>query len=92
MKYWRTPLDKGKVKPEHGKIHVIKDRCKGCGFCIAFCPQQVLEESEGFNQKGYHPAYAANESKCLNCGLCEMICPEFAISVTPVEEGEEDNV
>jgi len=70
---------------------VIKDRCKGCGFCVEFCPRQVLKESTEFNRKGYHPVYAANESECLACGLCEMICPEFAISVTPVKEKEEIN-
>ena len=86
MKYWRIPLDHDKVKPGHGRIHIIKDRCKGCGFCIKFCPRQVLRESEEFNRKGYHPVYAANEGECPGCGLCEMICPEFAISVDGVEE------
>lgn len=86
MKYWRTPLDQDKVKPGHGQVHVIKDRCKGCGFCISFCPRGVLEESREFNRKGYHPVYAARENECTGCGLCEMICPDFAISITPAEE------
>lgn len=86
MKYWRTPLDHGKVRPSHGEVHVMKDRCKGCTFCIKFCPLQVLEESEEFNRKGYHPVYAANPDACLGCGLCEIICPEFAIIVNIKEE------
>jgi len=88
MKYWRKALDQGKVKPSRGQIDIIKDRCKGCRFCIEFCPKQVLEESSEFNSKGYHPVYAAHSDECVNCGLCELICPEFAIRVTPVEEEE----
>ena len=48
----------------------------------------MLEESEEFNLKGYHPVYAARSDECVNCGLCELICPEFAINVVPVEEEE----
>lgn len=88
MKYWRKPLDQDRVKPSRGQVEILKDRCKGCQFCIEFCPTKVLEESTEFNRKGYHPAYAAHPSECVNCGLCEFICPEFAIKVTPVEEEE----
>ncbi|MCD6481219.1 MAG: 4Fe-4S binding protein, partial [Thermoplasmata archaeon] len=42
MSYWQSQ----KLKPPHGKVYIIKDRCKGCGFCIEFCPQGVLQESE----------------------------------------------
>jgi len=88
MKYWRKALDQGKAKPSHGQIEILKDRCKGCRFCIEFCPRQVLEESIEFNRKGYHPVYAARSNDCVNCGLCELICPEFAIRVAPTEEEE----
>lgn len=67
------------VKVARGEIHLIKDRCKGCGFCVTFCPMQVLELSEDFNSKGYHPPRIKNPDKCINCNLCGMICPEFAI-------------
>jgi 2-oxoglutarate ferredoxin oxidoreductase subunit delta len=79
MKYWRTPYDIDEVKIPHGEIHIIKDRCKGCSFCVEFCPKNVLEMSEEYNMKGYHPPYVKNPDKCVNCGLCEMLCPEFAI-------------
>ena len=65
---------------------VIADRCKECGFCIEFCPRQVLHESTEFNSKGYHPVYADSDNDCLHCGLCELICPEFALCVEPVNE------
>ncbi len=79
MKFWRTPLDADKLEIPRGDIHIIKDRCKGCGFCVEYCPRDVLELSDEFNIKGYHPPVAVREEQCVNCGLCEMICPEFAI-------------
>ncbi len=91
-KYWRTPLDQDKVKPAHGEVQVIPDLCKGCGFCIQFCPRHVLEESTEMNQKGYHYPYAANSDACVACGLCEAICPDFAIRVKMKEEREKAGV
>ncbi len=84
MKYWV----KEEVKLPHGKIHLIKDRCKGCGFCIEFCPKKVLVESEEFNSKGYHPPKLdESKDKCIACGFCSLVCPEFAIYM---EEENED--
>ncbi len=88
MKYWRTPYDLDKIEVPKGKVHIIKDRCKGCGFCVEFCPRDVLEMSEEFNSKGYHPPRVKNPENCVNCGLCEMICPEFAIWSTAKGEKE----
>ncbi|OYD13961.1 4Fe-4S ferredoxin [candidate division WOR-3 bacterium JGI_Cruoil_03_51_56] len=88
MKYWRKPLDTDRVKPPHGEVHIVIDRCKGCGFCITYCPRQVLEVSTHFNRKGYHPPTVVHPEACVNCGLCETICPDFAIWSTPVEEPE----
>jgi len=79
MKYWRQPLDFDKVKIPHGTVHIIEERCKGCGFCVEYCPKGVLVLSARFNKKGYHPPEALKEGECVNCNLCEMICPDFAI-------------
>ena len=84
MKYWRKPLDADKLKVQPGEIHVVKDRCKGCGFCVEYCPRNVLELSDEFNIKGYHPPFAKDGERCVNCNLCELICPEFAIFVTQI--------
>ena len=83
MKFWRTPLDVDKLKIPQGELHIIKDRCKGCGFCVEYCPCDVLELSEEFNVKGYHPPTVVQPDRCVNCGLCELICPEFAIFSLP---------
>ncbi|HVP58396.1 MAG TPA: 4Fe-4S binding protein [bacterium] len=86
MKYWRKPLDTDAVKVPHGEIHLIRELCKGCGFCVEYCPRKVLEISEGYNKKGYHTPAAVNPEACVSCGLCELICPEFAIYVKKLEE------
>lgn len=87
MKYWRRPLNAQKVVVPRGSVSVLEERCKGCGFCVEYCPRDVLELSDRFNQKGYHPPVALHAEDCVACGLCELICPEFAIHVS--EEKEE---
>ncbi|MBN1271272.1 MAG: 4Fe-4S binding protein [Candidatus Aminicenantes bacterium] len=76
----------GELKATKGEIHIIRDRCKGCGFCVEYCPKDVLALSDEFNIKGYHPPFVENEDNCVYCQLCENICPEFAIFVTKKEE------
>jgi 2-oxoglutarate ferredoxin oxidoreductase subunit delta len=86
MRFWRTPLDADKMKVPRGELHIIVERCKGCEFCVQYCPRDVLEMSDEFNSKGYHPPRAVRPENCVNCDLCEMICPEFAIYCLTVEE------
>jgi 2-oxoglutarate ferredoxin oxidoreductase subunit delta len=88
-KIWRKPLDSEKVKAVLGKVQIITDRCKGCGFCIELCPRDVLVFSEEYNKKGYHPPKAEYPERCLDCNLCEIICPEFAIFSVSADEDEE---
>jgi 2-oxoglutarate ferredoxin oxidoreductase subunit delta len=77
--YPQTPFGLEKIEIPQGKIHVISDRCKGCRYCIKYCPREVLEVSNKLNVKGYIIPQVKNEDACVNCGLCEIICPEFAI-------------
>lgn len=83
MKYWRRQLDLDRISIPRGRVHILTDRCKGCAFCVEYCPRDVLVMSQGFNRKGYHPPEVARDGTCLNCNLCEMICPEFAIFTVP---------
>lgn len=81
--------DLTKPRPKvRGRITVIRDRCKGCGYCVAFCPTNTLEMSTEFNAKGYHFPRAAEGRDCTGCDLCGMFCPDFAIHGVRGQSGE----
>lgn len=65
---------------------MIAHRCKGCSFCVDFCPVGVLELSPGYNAKGYHPprVIESQAHRCVACGFCTLVCPEYAIFSEPV--------
>ena len=88
MKYWRRPLDLDQVNIPRGEVRIIVERCKGCGFCVEYCPKDILAMSEEFNAKGYHPPEVVKHGECVDCNLCEMICPDYAIYSVAVEAGE----
>ena len=77
----RKPLDSATVRVPVGQVYVISERCKGCRFCVEFCPELVLVESDGMNSKGYHYPVVAEgkEQACVHCGFCNIVCPDFAI-------------
>lgn len=77
----RRPVDRANVSVPRGQVFVIAERCKGCRFCIEFCPKDVLQEAQEINAKGYHyPVVAAGkEDECGHCQFCTLVCPEFAI-------------
>jgi 2-oxoglutarate ferredoxin oxidoreductase subunit delta len=74
-----VPFDSETIQVSQGQVHIIEDRCKGCGYCIEFCPREILAFSSKFNKKGYHPPEVLASGACVNCHYCEIICPEFAI-------------
>ncbi len=86
----RVPLDRNldQFRVPRGQVSIIPSRCKGCKFCIDFCPQDVLAESENLNAKGYHYAVVApgKEEDCVNCRFCTLVCPEFAVYTTEILE------
>lgn len=57
-------------------VHVIADRCTGCGICVESCPVDVFRLG-AVNGKS-RPAYWAD---CQVCFLCHEDCPERAIVV-----------
>ncbi len=90
MNFWRVPLDADEIQVTKGTVVILEDRCKGCGYCIEFCPRQVLAFSSRFNTKGYHPPAVVCD-ECVNCHYCEIICPEFAIySIEQEDETDGD--
>jgi 2-oxoglutarate ferredoxin oxidoreductase subunit delta len=77
----RQPIDHATFAVPKGQVFVIAERCKGCRFCIEFCPNDVLVEARETNAKGYHypVAAAGKENQCGHCQFCSLVCPEFAI-------------
>jgi 2-oxoglutarate ferredoxin oxidoreductase subunit delta len=65
----------------HGTIIVDIERCKGCGLCIAACPQKVLAFSGTLNKSGYDAVTMEKPEACVGCAFCAMTCPDIAISV-----------
>jgi 2-oxoglutarate ferredoxin oxidoreductase subunit delta len=62
-----------------GVVRVYDRWCKGCGLCIAFCPQQVF--SLGPDGK----SQVVDGDRCTACEWCYLHCPDFAISVRPLD-------
>ena len=60
---------------------VIAERCKSCGYCIKFCPKQVLAVGKNVNSKGYEYIEPVNQEACIACCMCARICPDGAIEV-----------
>lgn len=67
-------------RPKRPGLTIINiERCKGCGFCVAFCPARNLRLSKRFNRKGYHFPVVVDQQACKGCDLCGTLCPDFAI-------------
>lgn len=88
----RKPLDIETARVPRGQVYVIPARCKGCDFCIRFCPKEMLAFSDETNAKGYHypTLVAGKESDCIHCQFCNLVCPEMAIYTVDISEPVEE--
>ena len=64
-----------------GKVEIRTESCKSCGYCVKYCPKNVLAIGEAVNQKGYQYVVAANPDDCIGCMQCGQVCPDAAIEV-----------
>ncbi|MDF2531640.1 MAG: ferredoxin [Clostridia bacterium] len=55
-------------------LKLNKDKCKGCGLCIAVCPHRVFTMENG-------KADIVDKDHCMECGACALNCPFTAIFV-----------
>jgi len=62
-------------------IKVVSERCKACGYCIKFCPKNVLEFGTEVNAKGYEYVQPVRMEDCIGCATCGRMCPDGAIEV-----------
>jgi 2-oxoglutarate ferredoxin oxidoreductase subunit delta len=64
------------------KINIIKDRCKSCQLCIAFCPKGLLKKSNKLNKLGVYPViFTGEEDSCIGCSFCAIMCPDCCIEI-----------
>ncbi len=72
------------------KIIVTQSRCKECGLCAAYCPQEAISFSDEFTPAGYRPVQV-DDAKCVKCGMCYTMCPDrvFEIIGAPKEAGRQ---
>jgi 2-oxoglutarate ferredoxin oxidoreductase subunit delta len=63
-----------------GTVKIDIETCKGCELCIESCPQESLQMSQTFNNKGYHYAVLVQDN-CTGCVNCALVCPEAVITV-----------
>lgn len=65
-----------------GSIQIDRERCKGCGLCIDFCPRDCIRLSDELNLKGYFVAAFVEDADCTACRHCALMCPDVAIAVS----------
>ena len=68
-------------------LSINETLCKGCGYCIKYCPKAILVMGSERNKKGYFFPHLTDAEKCIACAMCATICPEGAIELTE-KEGE----
>jgi len=63
-------------------IKVDKEKCKGCGFCIIYCPNKLVLSSDAMNKRGVHAVeFVDKDGKCTGCAMCAIMCPDCVIEV-----------
>jgi NAD-dependent dihydropyrimidine dehydrogenase PreA subunit len=69
------------LEEKNGSVpQVEKERCTGCGRCVAACPERLFTlEVSGFRK------YAVLEEpqRCIRCGKCVTACLVGALGPAP---------
>ncbi|MCR4400072.1 MAG: 4Fe-4S binding protein [Syntrophomonadaceae bacterium] len=63
------------------QVKFLEQYCKGCGFCVAFCPRKIIALAAHTNDQGYNPATVTDAARCNGCGICALMCPHVVIEV-----------
>jgi 2-oxoglutarate ferredoxin oxidoreductase subunit delta len=69
----------GKRRVKKYTVKVNEAYCKGCGYCIEFCPKKVFDKKVELNSKGVNTPIFARPDDCIGCGQCSLLCPDLAI-------------
>lgn len=66
------------------KVKVLGQFCKGCGYCVHFCPKEALSFGKTRNGIGaFYPV--VDTEKCISCGICATVCPDAALELREEE-------
>jgi 2-oxoglutarate ferredoxin oxidoreductase subunit delta len=65
-----------------GEIVVNEQRCKGCGLCVEFCPQDCITiTGKKISPSGFVLPEVVKSEACTACCICGWMCPDYAIDV-----------
>jgi len=67
-------------KVPRGRWIVFPELCKGCGFCIEACPEDVIHWSKELGAYGT-PTVEVDAAACTACRTCADRCPDCALDV-----------
>jgi len=70
------------AKPVLKEIRIRREWCKGCGICVHFCTEDVLELDEE------EKVVVSRAEACICCKLCEYRCPDLAVEVVTEADTE----
>ena len=76
--YSRQYVQKGKGPKASFGIEIKEKYCKGCGYCVKYCPKDVIALDDGRDRI----AEVKDAGACIGCLSCATICPEGAITIT----------
>ncbi len=64
------------------KMHVIEDKCDGCGYCVEVCVVEAITLREYEKDGETKKIAVVDTQKCRGCGSCQATCPKEACEIT----------
>jgi len=61
------------------RVIVFHGLCKGCGLCLAKCPQKAIKFSDQDLGVYSTPTVEIDLNRCNVCGICAIVCPDNAL-------------